>query len=118
MANKVIANQLPTGIQSFDLGSGVAHSIGDCQYTAITTTGTTTVKPTAGVFYGLTQIALGTAASVSVFDGATALLGTNTIALLNGVLTPAPSGLGIRFNTSLVVVTAGTGAASVNVLWD
>jgi hypothetical protein len=90
------------------------------QSTPISTAGTTTVASGPGAFFGVSAPVLGTgttSTSVSVFDGTSAILGTATVTAANQVITALPAGLGQKFNTSLVVVTAGTGPA-VNVLWD
>lgn len=87
-------------------------------FTQIATNGTTTVKSGPGVFFGINPITLGTTASVSAFDGTVALVGTNVLSIINSLINPAPQGVGIRFNTSLVVVTAGITPPLVNALWD
>ena len=89
-------------------------------YTGITTTGTTVVKASAGVFVGIEALNTGTAMTVVVYDGtassANVVLGTATVAALGPVLGP-PAGVGIRCLTGITVVTGGTMGA-VNCLWD
>lgn len=87
-------------------------------FTQITTNGTTTVKSGSGVFFGINPIAIGVTASVSAFDGTAALIGTGALSLINGLINAGPSGVGVRFGTSLLVVTAGVTPATVNALWD
>lgn len=117
--------------------------INNCRYTVLTTAGTTTINQgpsgygaaypvnygpaQVSCFYGFTTTAVGTSFAATVYDivsgvpSAPATLTTNT--LLNGTgtayqtLTPGPSGLGVRVQGSLVVVTGGT-PGSINLLWD
>ena len=109
---------------------------GNCNYTQISTNGTTTINagqaagqntpPTVqAVFYGLNLIALGTAPVATVLDIYTAGTATvtNTIAVATGTAAgqqfPAVSGgLGIRLKGNLVVVTTGTAAGTWETLWD
>lgn len=110
---------VPTAVAAFDANSGIVHDIGACQYTPITTNGTTTVKASAGIYYGCEIVSLGTATAAII----TALDGTNTIANSTSSLggsvvgSPGPAGLGIRCLTSIIVVTSGT-AGTTNALWD
>lgn len=110
--------------------------LGNCNYTAITTVGTTTVNqggvnPGAmqGVFYGYNAVSTGTAAmGMTVYDIYVTVTGTGTVTstgtLMNGTAT-APGqvipagvqGIGIRYRGSLVFVTTGTAGAG-NALWD
>lgn len=113
-------------------------SQGNCQYTSISTAGTTTVSPgradgnppaqAPGAFYGFSVLSLGTGTSytVNVYDIITQVTGTGTVTTTNtlvsgtatavgGVFTPGPAALGVRYRGSLVVVT-GTGVG--NALWD
>jgi hypothetical protein len=86
-------------------------------YTQISTNGTTTVKGTPGVFFGVSPVALGTVASFAVFDGTKTLMATQLLSALNALISPAPD-VGVAFTTSLIVVTSGTIAGAINVLWD
>jgi hypothetical protein len=86
-------------------------------YTAISTNGTTTVKGTPGIYYGASLIAAGTAATMQAFDGTTPITAVSTGSL--GVpLSLFPAGIGVKFATSLVVVSAGTAAGTWLNLWD
>ena len=90
------------------------------QYTVITTAGTTTVKATAGLYFGAYDPVLGTgtaSTAFSVFDGTVPIQGSSTLTAVNQLSSPLPAGIGIRVKTALVVVTAGTGV-NLNVLWD
>lgn len=111
---------------------------GNCNYTAISTLGTTTVNAGAnaanpgaagawGVFYGFNVLSTGTAGvTVTAIDivinptgGGTS---TNTLYVATGtapgqVLAAAPAGLGVRYKGSLVIVTSGT-AGTINAMWD
>lgn len=91
-------------------------------YTQITTNGTTTVNPTTGFYYGLNAVGLGTLWAASVYD----IAGTNTTTLvaalaigaLGALGLAAPPGVGLKTKGALVVVTSGTIAGNLNVLWD
>jgi hypothetical protein len=110
----------------------------NCQYTAISTLGTTTVDQGAsnadpglagrwGVFYGFSVLSTGTAGMVvTAYDLVTSLTGTATTTntIMVGTAT-APGqflqagapGVGVRYKGSLVVVTSGTAGAGLS-LWD
>lgn len=107
--------------------------VGNGQYTAISTAGTTTLNPgqagpiasQPGVLYGMTQIAAGASFAATVLDiipasGATAIT-TNT--LLSGTGTAGQrfvaglEGVGVRYRGALVVVSSGT-PGQINALWD
>lgn len=111
---------------------------GNCNYTAISTIGTSTVDPGPtqndpglvgrwGVFYGFNVLSTGTAGMVvTALDLVANVNNTNTVTntLFTGTATApgqvvgaAPNGLGIRYKGTLLVVTTGT-AATVNALWD
>lgn len=110
---------------------------GNCNYTPISTLGTTTVNPGpaaagqsfAGVFYGFNVLSTGTAGmGLAAYDIFTTVTGTGTVTSTNQLLaatttgpgqvvSAAPGELGIRYRGSLVVVTTGT-AGGVNALWD
>lgn len=87
-------------------------------YTQINSNGTTTVKSGTGVFFGINPIGIGATATVSALDGTTSLMGITPLVGISSVLNAAPQGVGVRFGTSLVVVTAGITPATVNALWD
>lgn len=112
----------------------------NCQYTQISTIGTTTLDagPPAtdpgiagrwGVFYGFTVLSTGTAGMVvTAYDIVTAVTGTGTVVTTNTIMVgtgTAPGqflqagapGVGVRYKGSLVVVTSGTAGAGLS-LWD
>jgi hypothetical protein len=91
--------------------------VGNCQYRTITTSGTTTVNVGTGVYYGYHVNSPGTTPTVYVMDGTNTLDGTATITS-QALVTPTPAGIGLRFNTSLLIVQAGGSPANLNVLWD
>lgn len=117
------------------------RGVGNCQYTPISTNGTTTINPGQpagtpanpdgnGVFYGADLIALGTSPVINVYDMITSLTGgtnttTTTNQLMNGTGTAAGQnlqagvpGVGVRYKGALVAVTSGTAAGTWNALWD
>lgn len=104
--------------------------VGNCQYTALTTAGTTTlnagqaagVASQPGVLYGMLEVAAGTSFAATFYDLIPgAAVTTNT--LLSGTGTagqniPAgPPGVGVRYRGALVVITSGT-PGIINALWD
>lgn len=107
--------------------------VGNCQYTAISTAGTTTlnpgqpgpIAPSPGVLYGLQQIAAGTSFAATVVDiiPATAVTAITTNTLLSGTGTAGQrfvaglEGVGVRYRGALVVVSSGT-PGQINALWD
>lgn len=119
----VIANAGLVGIAIQDT-SGAAASLvsgnvpvaNGAGYTAISTTGTTTVKSSAGVFFGISAMAVGTSVTVAAVDGTNTILGTSTVTAVNQVITALPAGLGQKFTTLAIIVT-GT-SPNINVLWD
>ena len=118
-------NSAPLAVCNIDPGSGIIYSPGMANYTYVNTTGTTTLKTTGGVYYGINCISLGTAWTSVPYD--INVTGTTTTTNnLNAISTatalgfqgvPGPGGTGVRFTGSLVVVTGGT-AGGWNVLWD
>ena len=106
------------GFRKGSVNSG-AQNVANCSsYTAITTNGTTTVANGAGIYYGSYLWAVGTAAAlVSALDGTNTIAAVGTGSAANSFVSPLPAGLGVKFTTSLVIVTSGT-AGSWNVLWD
>jgi hypothetical protein len=98
---------------------GAPLGLNNCRYTAITTSGTTTVNVGTGIYYGAMCYVLATATgAITILDGTSTIspAGTCTAAGLFSPVSALP--IGIRFNTSLVVVTAATNANSWNILWD
>ena len=111
-------------------------SAGNCQYTIISTNGTTTLNqaqpaganspPTSpAIYYGANLNVLGTAPVLAVLDiyvAGTATV-TNTIDTGTGTAVgqnfPALNGaLGVRLKGNLVVVTTGTAAGTWLLGWD
>ena len=119
------ANVSPMGVCNIDPGSGIVYSVGCANYTYINTAGTTTLKTTGGVYYGMNGISTGTTWVATPYDinvsGTTTTTNnmTSSISLttlgFQGV--PGPGGTGVRFTGALVVITTGT-AGGVNILWD
>jgi hypothetical protein len=111
----------------------VLPGIGNCQYTAISSAGTTTLNPgqasgpatSFGVLYGVGQVAAGTGFGFSVLDivppAGQQAASTNT--LINGTgsagqfFDAAAPDVGVRYRGALVVVTTGTPGA-INAFWD
>lgn len=118
--------------------------VGNCQYTKISSAGTSTLNPgqagvpgqgaqgtlptTFGVLYGVDQVAAGTSFAFTALDLIPPSgLGTNTATLTNTLLNgtgsagqsfvAGVSGLGIRYKGALVIVTSGTPGV-INALWD
>lgn len=107
----------------------------NCQYTVLSTAGTTTVNQLqagpsltgppsgVGVLYGANETAAGTNFAVTVVDIVVAGLVTTTNTLMNGtgtanqLMSPGPAGIGVRYRGALVAITAGT-PGSINLLWD
>jgi hypothetical protein len=125
--NKPVGNVVPAGNTLIDPISGIAATANHARYTAITTSGTTTVVGTSCVLYGAIVTVLATATdAITLFDGTTALAGTYTATAVSQAFGPtSPLGgnnglnpFGIRCQTSLVVVTAGTAPNTYIVLWD
>jgi len=111
------------------------QSQGNCQYTVLTTAGTTTINQTQsassltgppsgiGVFYGFYEVAAGTNFAATALDIFVAGTTTTTTTLCNGTGTanqffgPVQGGVGVRYRGALVAVTAGTPGV-INALWD
>jgi hypothetical protein len=116
----------------------------NCQYTAIATVGTLTLNQgrsaygaaypvnygpvvNAGVWYGFETVNAGTSFAMTAYDiilgtpGSPSATTTNTLQNGTGTagqfLTAGPTGMGMRYNGSLVVVTTGT-AGAINAYWD
>lgn len=90
----------------------IQHSAG---YATLTASGTTTQKAGAGVIYGVNVTTAGTASTVQLLDGTNALTAVTTNTTVGAVSLGFPSGVGIRFNTSLVVIYAGTAVSTSQV---
>lgn len=101
---------------------------GNCQYTVVSTVGTSTLNPgqasgppiSPGVFFGATMQAVGTSFGITALD----IAGTSTQTLMSGTgtavgqrLVAGLEGVGVRYRDALVVVTTGT-AGAYNALWD
>ena len=119
LPTKAVANVIPSGVNNVDPVSGIVSNIGNAKYTAITTSGTTTVAG-ACVFYAALCVALATATgAITVLDGTNTFVPTVTQTAVGGPTGFANiSPLGVRFLTSLVVVTTGTATNTWNILWD
>ena len=118
--NKAIASAVPSGIAGLDVGSGIVHDIGACNYTQIGTSGTTTVSAGPCVYYAALCYVLTTSTgAVTILDGTNTFVPTVTQTAV-GATTGYPNitPLGIRCLTSLVVITTGTNANKWNILWD
>lgn len=81
-------------------------------YNLISTAGTTTVDPGPGVFYGINVIGAGTASTLQIFDGTNAITGTLTDTAVGAIASGIPAGIGVRYLTSLIVVSAGTAVST------
>lgn len=118
--NKQVANATPSVVAGLDVASGIAHDIGAAKYTAITTSGTTTVNGGPCVYYQSLCVVLATSTgAITVLDGTNTISPTVTQTAIGpptGFSGLAP--VGVRCLTSLVVVTAGTSANTWNVYWD
>lgn len=109
--------------------------VGNLQYTALTTAGTTTLNPgqssgvasQPGVLGGFVAVGLGTAWAFTAYDIIPPTPGgapSSTNTLLNGTATAAGqqfsaglNGDNVRYRGALVVVTTGTPGV-FNALWD
>ena len=119
----------PLAVCSIDPTSGLVYSLGCANYTAITTAGTSTIKPTGGIFYGFVAVANGTAFTITPYDIYVNVTGTSTTTTTSQMYpittagTPSSSinitagAAGVRINGQLVMVTTGT-PGQWNVLWD
>lgn len=116
-----VANiQSPMAVIAVDPVTGAAGNSNVATYTVISTAGTTTAKSTSGAFLGLSVIAVGTAFTATAYDIGTTtntIMGTQTASAVGQTMSGAPGGNGVRFLSSLVIVTAGT-AGQYNALWD
>jgi hypothetical protein len=115
-------NAVPMGVCNIDPSSGLVYSPGCANYVPISTAGTTTIAAGGGLYYGANAISAGTGFTYIPYDIVTAGTTTNQLAAIGtastGVFGAAgPTGMGIRFFGTLIVVTAGTPGA-VNCLWD
>lgn len=122
--NKVVGNAVGQPQVGFDQESGIAHDLGVCKATALTTAGTATLtnpQGAGGVYYGVNCISTGTAFAVAAYDingtNTKQLAALSTAAAIGGQAYPAAPGQGVRFNGYLAVVTSGT-PGQYNALWD
>lgn len=101
--------------------SGVVQQVGaetpypiqqSVSYTLLTASGTNTVDPGPGVFYGVNVLTAGTASTIQILDGTNAITGTLTDTAVGSLAAGIPSGIGVRYLTSLVVITAGTAVST------
>lgn len=116
-----VSNAVPLAIGAMDVTSGIVSAPGQCAYTVITTSGTTTVNAGPCVLYGASVVILATATgAIRLYDGTTALTGTFTATAVNQTLYPGGTAgpIGVRCLTSLVIITTGTNANTWNILWD
>lgn len=106
---------------------------GNCQYTALSTAGTSTLNPgqasgpptSFGVLYGVSQISAGTSFAFTALDivPASGSVAASTNTLMNGTgsagqsFTAGIGGVGVRYKGALVFVTTGT-PGLINALWD
>ena len=113
---------------------------GNCNYTLISTIGTTTINqgPSVsdpgyagryGVFYGYVATGTGTAGmGVTALDLVVNATGTGTTTATNTIMSGTATGvnqqllagiagIGVRYRGSLVIVTSGTAGAGLS-LWD
>ena len=105
--------------------AGTPLYLGNSNYTAISTTGTTTVNQGGGTFYGGAFVQNGTsftAVAYDIYAAGTAtvtnqLIATQTASGAAPMLQPSPGSVGVRYRGSLVVVTGGTPGV-LNALWD
>ncbi len=101
---------------------------GNCQYTALSTAGTTTITQQpevgqVGVCFGLSQVSAGTGFGATLYDIAVQGTATTTTPLVTGTGTAGQSfqagvpGVGVRYKGSLVAVAVGTPGETL-ALWD
>ena len=119
----------PFATCAIDPTSGLVYSPGCANYTAVTTAGTSTIKPTGGIFYGFVAVATGTSFTITPYDIYTTVTGTSTTTTTSQMYATSTAGAatgsinitagaaGVRINGQLVVVTAGT-PGQWNILWD
>jgi len=91
---------------------------GTYNYTLISTNATTTIKSLPGVFAGVYVTNAGTSWAATVYDS---LTGSGTVVLVQATLalgnyTPV-SGCGIITQIGLTIVTSGTTAGTLLILW-
>lgn len=129
-----VNSQVPVAVSIMDGTSGnpwaaplqVQESVAPIPYgvnaTVVSSNGTSTINATGGLYYGCSAIGLGTLWTVAVFD----VLGTSTktlaasvaVGALGSLALAGPAGVGVKYLGNLVVVTSGTLAGILNILWD
>jgi hypothetical protein len=75
---------------------------------------------------GIVTVLATATGAIAMLDGTTALTGTFTATAVNQITGPTQavtgnsplSPIGVRCNTSLVVITSGTNPNTWNILWD
>jgi len=107
---------------------------GNCQYTVLSTAGTSTLNPgqasgpaiACGVIFGANVQAVGTSFALTMVDiiPASGNVAVSTSTLLNGTATAIGQrlvagleGVGVRYKGALVAIVTGT-AGAYNALWD
>ena len=92
-------------------------------YVSINSLATTVVKTGPGVLWGVYVTGAGSATTVNTYDN-TAASGTQltipaaTTTTTGSVATGIPTGIGIPFTNGLTVVTAGTTAGTIMVIYS
>jgi hypothetical protein len=91
-------------------------------YTLVSTNATTVIKNSPGVFAGIIVTGAGSAWTATVYDNnaasGTVLVPTTASLTVGGVTTGIPAGVsGIATQTGITIVTAGTTAGTLLVLW-
>jgi hypothetical protein len=74
--------------------------------------GTTTVDPGPGIFMGASVVTAGAASTIQFLDGTSAFTPVTTNQAAGAVGLGIPTGIGVRYLTSLVLITAGTAVST------
>lgn len=93
-----------------------ASVVGGAAYANITTNTNTLVKTGAAAFYGISVNTGGTGATATVYDGTTAggkLIGTFDVSARGTIMVS----VGLALTVGLFIVTAGSGAANLTVIY-